>query len=299
WMGCFLHIDPLSDILCTRLRQAMRYECPILGTWQTGEATRMIHAEAYLLCNAALCACALPLGGRLAGLHAPKPASLMIASLLGGTLCLGAALLPMLAPLAALWLPLAVWLCFRRQGRPACMRCLLTTLCATMLTGGAATALISLGLAAMPALLASAGISTALYLLAILLPTTLCEVRQVELRMENRSVLLPAMLDSGNLLHDPITSLPVLVVPYRALRPLFPEISDLCNLRTLPLGFRLLNVRTAAGSALLPLFRPDECRLYLNGSACEAELLVALAGREYSGVQALVPTAALPRQSMT
>ena len=31
----------------------------------------MVHAEAYFLWNAAMCLCALPLGGRLAGLPAP------------------------------------------------------------------------------------------------------------------------------------------------------------------------------------------------------------------------------------
>ena len=144
----------------------------------------------------------------------------------------------------------------------------------------------------------SALLSMLLYMLATLLPTALCEVRQVELRMEDRRVILPAMLDSGNLLSDPVTGLPVLVVPEKALKTLFPGVEDLCDLKGLPLGFRLLNVRTAAGGALLPMFRPDECRLYLNGHACDTELLVAVAGREYGGVQALVPMAALPQKML-
>ena len=131
------------------------------------------------------------------------------------------------------------------------------------------------------------------YLLATLLPNALCDVRQVELRVDGNAVILPAMLDSGNLLRDPLTGLPVLVVPRKAARLLFPGVYDLGDLASLPLGFRLLNVRTAAGSALLPLFRPDECRLYLNGHPSEARLLVAVAGPEYGGAQALVPMAAL------
>ena len=111
--------------------------------------------------------------------------------------------------------------------------------------------------------------------------------------MDGNAVILPAMLDSGNLLRDPLTGLPVLVVPRKAARLLFPGVYDLGDLASLPLGFRLLNVRTAAGSALLPLFRPDECRLYLNGHPSEARLLVAVAGPEYGGAQALVPMAAL------
>jgi len=137
-------------------------------------------------------------------------------------------------------------------------------------------------------------LSMAVYLLLNLLPQAMCDVRQVELRVEERSIILPAMLDSGNLLRDPITNLPVLVIPARAARTLFPDLNDPSSLTELPLGFRLLSVRTAAGSALLPMFRPDECRIYVNGRACKAQLLAAVAGQEYRGVQALVPMAALP-----
>ena len=138
------------------------------------------------------------------------------------------------------------------------------------------------------------GVSLTAYLMLNLIPNVLMNVRQVELRVEERAIILPAMLDSGNLLKDPITNLPVLVIPARAARTLFPDLEDPAELSGLPLGFRLLNVRTAAGSSLLPMFRPDDCRIYLNGSACRANLLVAVAGKEYSGVQALVPMAALP-----
>ena len=44
----------------------------------------MIHGETYLLCNMGLCACAYPLGGRLAGLPLPRPSRWMRAAALGG-----------------------------------------------------------------------------------------------------------------------------------------------------------------------------------------------------------------------
>ena len=47
-----------------------------------------------------------------------------------------------------LGLPGSVALCFREHGFPACMRCTLTTLLASMLTGGAMTALMNAGLSA-------------------------------------------------------------------------------------------------------------------------------------------------------
>ena len=45
----------------------------------------MIHGETYLLCNMGLCACAYPLGGRLAGLPLPRPSRWMLAAALGVT----------------------------------------------------------------------------------------------------------------------------------------------------------------------------------------------------------------------
>lgn len=253
----------------------------------------MVHAEAYFLWNTVMCLCALPLGGRLAGLPAPGRSALAAGAGLGGALALCALVLPPLWPVALAGLPCAVALCFHAQGLGPCLRGCVTTLGASLLLGGGAEALMRRGVSAPVALLASAGVAALVYLLATLLPNAMCDVRQVELRVDGNAVILPAMLDSGNLLRDPVTGLPVLVVPRRAAGLLFPDIGDLDDLSALPLGFRLLNVRTAAGSALLPMFRPDECRLYLNGHPAEARLLVAVAGAEYGGAQALVPMAAL------
>lgn len=245
-----------------------------------------------MLWNAAMCICALPLGGKMAGLPAPARKPLLLAAGMDGALSvLG---LYGFGGFAMLGLPGSVALCFREHGFPACMRCTLTTLLASMLTGGAMTALMNAGLSAVSSGVVAMGASMTAYLLMNLIPNVLCNVRQVELKVEDRAVILPAMLDSGNLLRDPITGLPVLVIPARAACTLFPGMPDPSFLPGLPLGFRLLNVRTAAGSALLPMFKPDECRIYLNGSACKANLLVAVAGREYGGVQALVPMSALP-----
>ena len=254
----------------------------------------MICAEAYLMWNAAMCACALPIGGKLAGLPCPGKKPLLIAAGLDGLMSLLPMYLSAFAPLALLSLPGSVALCFHRHGVQACIRCTLMTLCASMLSGGAMTVFVNAGMCPQAAGALAMALCMAAYLLMNLLPAAMCDIRQVELRVEERSIILPAMLDSGNLLNDPITNLPVLVIPQKAARTLFPAPADLSCLTGLPLGFRLLNVRTAAGSSLLPMFRPDECLIYLNGSACRANLLVAVAGREYGGVQALVPMSALP-----
>ena len=125
--------------------------------------------------------------------------------------------------------------------------------------------------------------------LLALLPQCLRDVSQVELRVGEKRVLLPAMLDSGNLLRDPLRGTPVIVASARSLKPLFPDARSLSDPMKLPPGFRLLNVRTAAGGALMPLFRPDVCVVYENGKPRRHDASVAVAPGEYRGVQALVP----------
>ncbi len=254
----------------------------------------MVSAELYWFWNALMCACALPLGGRLAGLGAPRMKPLLVASGLDGLLSLMGLRWPVLAPVVLLGLPGAVFACFRSCGWQACVRCTLTTLLAGLLCGGAVTACLERRLSPAVSGAVAAGVQLTACLLIRLMPKVLANVRQVELRVGERQIILPAMVDTGNLLRDPVTGLPVLVIPLRAARTLYPALGDPSQLEKLPLGFRLLNVRTAAGSALLPIFRPDECRIYLNGSACRAQLLAAVAGREYAGVQALVPVSVLP-----
>ena len=63
----------------------------------------------------------------------------------------------------------------------------------------------------------------------------------------------------------------------------------------LPEGFRYLSVRTAAGGALMPCFRPEGVRLLGNGGWIPVEAVVGLTVDGYSGFQALVP-AALTRE---
>ena len=98
----------------------------------------MIHGETYLLCNMGLCACAYPLGGRLAGLPLPRPSRWMLAAALGGAGAICALFLP--SPLWLLLLPAGVVLCFGHFGWQACLRCLVTTLCAALLCGGTLSA---------------------------------------------------------------------------------------------------------------------------------------------------------------
>lgn len=250
----------------------------------------MLLGEGYLFGNMLLCGCALPLGGKLAGIPRPEWRRLLIAAVTAGLFSLPALRLPVVGLLS---LPLCVWLAYRAQGRAAVCRCTITTLCATLMLGGAASALAARGVGPWAGVCWSLALEGFFYLLVQLLPCVLREVRQVELRVGERSIMLPAMVDSGNLMRDPVTSLPVLVIPLRAAHALYPEAGCIDPLHALPKGFRLLHVRTAAGGGLLPMFRPDRCWLYLDGRRQEVRLLAAVAGQEYRGTQALVPLCAI------
>lgn len=119
-----------------------------------------------------------------------------------------------------------------------------------------------------------------------------------QVRLGPGSVCLPALLDTGNDLFDPVSGRPVMVADALALSPLFPgqNLGDLAAqgpaALTQALGssarFRLIPY-SAVGTegSLLPAFAPDS--LTLDGVE-EKKLLVALApnpicpGGEYSAV---------------
>ena len=109
----------------------------------------MVRAEACWVLNAMMCASALPLGGKLAGLPAPHRGALGAGAALGGATGLMGAMLPGLWPLWMLGLPASVGLCFGAHGARACLRCTLTTLGTTLLLGGAGTALEGAGVGAL------------------------------------------------------------------------------------------------------------------------------------------------------
>ncbi len=98
-------------------------------------------------------------------------------------------------------------------------------------------------------------------------------------------VSLTALVDTGNLLRDPITGLPVIVVSRRAAQRLLPPAPS----GELPPGTRLISVRTVAGPSLMPVFRPQLIHLLQDGIWRHVHAMVGLSPDGYDGVQALVP----------
>ncbi len=102
-----------------------------------------------------------------------------------------------------------------------------------------------------------------------------------------RSAKLPVLRDSGNLLIDGVTGLPVIVVSERAVASLLPAGVRAGNLSTLPTGWRLLPIRTAAGNGTLMCFRADQLELRTKGKARRIDAAVAISG--FSEKAALIP----------
>lgn len=107
----------------------------------------------------------------------------------------------------------------------------------------------------------------------------------VILRMGQRHVTLTALIDTGNLLRDTVTGLPIIVISRRTAARLFtlPPDGDL-----LP-GMRLMSVRTVSGPALMTIVRPDSVRILISGSWLDAPALIGISPDGYEGFQALVP----------
>jgi len=181
-----------------------------------------------------------------------------------------------------LFSPMAAW-----PGLPPSRRVptALCTLTLTLLMAGCARLLLALGLDHTPLALAQALLLPALTRFAPgqLHPTCVT----VDITFDSRRISLTALVDSGNLLRDPLTRLPVIVISRRASSRLFPDASELSP------GMRLISVRTVAGSTLMPIFRPTELRIRLPQGWQDVHAIVGLSPEGYSGFQALVPSCVL------
>lgn len=233
-------------------------------------------------------ACALSLltaSGLACGLRRLHPARLMLLAALASLACTLCAVLALawlrwvLLPLTLL-LPLTAW-----PGAPRALRRRLP----------AASLLLSLAMAGFVRLMHSLSLPASLALLAACCltpllsggaprPSPIC-CATVELMHQGHIVTLTALVDTGNLLRDPLTGLPVIVVSRQAARKLtsLPAPGQL-----LP-GMRLISVRTAAGSALMAIFRPQLVRVLSGQTWREVRAMVGLSPDGYEGAQALLP----------
>lgn len=105
------------------------------------------------------------------------------------------------------------------------------------------------------------------------------------IRYQGQKLTLTGLVDTGNLLRDPLTRLPVIVISRTAATRLLPR----WNQQTLTPGMRLIPVRTVAGRAMMPLLRPGSIHLEHQGKWVAAQAMIGLSTGGYSGFQALIP----------
>lgn len=123
---------------------------------------------------------------------------------------------------------------------------------------------------------------------------------RIVIRHRGHTVRIPCLCDSGNLLREPISRLPCIVVDPEALRGILSksviksvregDTSVLCSL--LELKARIIPVSTASGEAILIGIRVDSLRLDMGKGESEVEAYLTLSGERITvnGIKALVPS---------
>ncbi|MBQ3158042.1 MAG: sigma-E processing peptidase SpoIIGA [Clostridia bacterium] len=240
----------------------------------------------YILEQTGLTLCLLLTAGLSAGLRQKSPLRLLLISAAVGCLCAaltGAApLLRASALLAcAVCAPLLAWPSAPKRIRPrliaaGCFLSLGTTGLLRLLTSfpllpAVMVLLCCLALRAAPMLL--------------LRPEETPRLATVDVRHGQHHLTLTALIDSGNLLRDTVTGLPVIVISKRAAERLVqlpPE-------GRLTYPFRLLTVRTISGTSLMTVFHPDSVCLLCPEGWVRVETLLGVSPEGYDGFQALVP----------
>ena len=240
----------------------------------------------YILEQTSLTSCLLLAIGLSAGMRRKSPVRLCMTSL--GVACLSAAMVnapPILRAMALLLCaasaPLLSW-----PGAPK-------RIWGRMITAGC---FLSLGMTGMMRFAAPFGWPSALLVLLgclllraipIILPKPEESPRlaTVDVRHGPHHLTLTALIDSGNLLRDAVTGLPVIVISRRAamrLVQLPPE-------GRLTYPFRLLAVRTISGTTMMTVFHPDSGCLLRPEGWTRVETLLGVSPEGYDGFQALVP----------
>lgn len=253
-----------------------------------------VSGESFMVINTLLTAFSMGLAARI--MHRKATGRLLLGAFLASIYALAAIMsgssFLSSVPCCVLVVCLAALLAFKKENPYNRFRLTAFSLAAGLLLSGLTGFFFSHGMNAF----LSAAVSGMLVMLgAVLLrapapPSYNCTY--IEIGYNQMIFRVGAMIDSGNLLTDPITNLPVIVCSRRALMPLLPrKVFD--EKAALQPGFRLISVRTAAGPGVMQVFTPQSLRVEADGIWREARAMIAIAPGAYDGMQALVPGAIL------
>lgn len=122
----------------------------------------------------------------------------------------------------------------------------------------------------------------------------------VEISFEGKTARLKAMADSGNLLKDPVSNIPCIIVDTKGLLPIFPkeifESSALLKLGSISGKYasrlRFIPTKTAMGEGILLGIRADKVKVEFDGRSKEVDAVIVPGdiGRTAEGSEALLPS---------
>ena len=184
--------------------------------------------------------------------------------------------------LTALSLLLSALIAFGSNGFAACLPLGISGFC----YGGLCAFLAGQGMSVLPSLCLCT-------LLCLLIKPRKDGLRaQMEIIFRGKRCRLPAFYDTGNRLHHPVLSLPVIIASEKKLKHILPETFRADDVSTLPRSFFLLPVSTVSGKSLLMAFRPDSIRLLPENRHVDALIAVT----PQSLPQALLPHTLQPKE---
>ncbi|MBR5314543.1 MAG: sigma-E processing peptidase SpoIIGA [Clostridia bacterium] len=122
------------------------------------------------------------------------------------------------------------------------------------------------------------------------------QICSLEIGIKNGSVKLEALVDSGNLLKDPISSKPVVIVTFNSLRPILPvEMLNVFKNKDISTDhgilkdakIRFIPTSTVCGQGLLFAFCPDFIKI--NDSIADAYIAIDSMQNSFGEYNAIVP----------
>ena len=178
---------------------------------------------------------------------------------------------------------LMCWLAFGKR----CLRLLPMTAAAGWMLSGLSNFVMEKGGSPGEVILLDSGAALAVLLLTRRIHENGGGCFRLRIMYRGKTVEMPALHDTGNLLADSVSGLPVIVLPESLGRAFLPEGTNLKDLSTLPPGWRLVRAKTAAGVRALMCFTPEQIVIRQGTRVWRAEGLAAIGDFEES--RALLP----------
>lgn len=105
-------------------------------------------------------------------------------------------------------------------------------------------------------------------------------VYRLELQLDDHSISMPAMPDSGNHLKDPFTGRAVILCPLSRVQNWIAAYTTPETAAAAQKGFRMLPVKTVTGQKVLPAFLPKEIVLHRGTERFHPDAMIALTAEE-------------------